>query len=108
MAGTGTWLVLETYGVRGKLKEAVKSLYLQSEMCVQVHGKNSEWLGVVRRVRQGCTMSSWRLNLVMDNIVREARENFLGGVQLEGSKEQFLLFADDVVLVAENEEDTKC
>ena len=30
-----------------------------------------------------------------------------GWVQLEGSKVQFLLFVDDPVLVAENEEDTK-
>ncbi len=35
------------------------------------------------------------------------RETFQGGVQLERSKVQFLLFADDLVLVAENEEDIK-
>ena len=58
-------------------------------------------------VREGCTMSPWLFNLVMDSIVREARECFRGGVQLEGSKVQFLLFADDLVLVAENEEDIK-
>ena len=39
--------------------------------------------------------------------MRVARESFQGGVQLEESKVQFLLFADDQVLVAENEEDTK-
>ena len=60
----------------------MESLYLQSEACVQVQGKNSEWYG-------------WLFNLVMDSIVREARESFQGGVQLEGSKVQFLLFADD-------------
>ena len=43
----------------------------------------------------------------MDNTEREARESFQGGVQLEGNKVQFLLFADDLVLVAENEEDIK-
>ena len=47
-------------------------------------------------VRQGYTMSPWLFNLVMDSIVREARESFQGGVQLEGSKVQFLLFADDL------------
>ena len=52
-------------------------------------------------------MSPWLFNLVMDNILREARKSFQGGVQLEASKLQFLLFADDLVLVAENEEDTK-
>ena len=39
--------------------------------------------------------------------MREARESFQGGVQLEGSKVQLLLFADDLMLVAENEEDIK-
>ena len=39
--------------------------------------------------------------------MRKAREKFQGGVQLEGSKVQFLLFADDLVIVAENEEDIK-
>ena len=52
-------------------------------------------------------MSPWLFNLVMDSMVREARESFQGGVQLEESKVQFLLFADDLVLVAENEEDIK-
>ena len=58
-------------------------------------------------VRQGCTMSPWLFNLVMDSIVREARESCQGGVQLEGNKVQFLLYADDLVLVDENEEDIK-
>ena len=82
----------------------MKSLYLQSEACVRVQRKNSEWFEVVMGVRQGCTMSPWLFILVMDSIVREARESFQGGVQLEGSKVQFLLFADDLVLVAENED----
>ena len=101
------WQVLERYGVRGRLKEAVESLYFQSEACVRVQGKNSEWFEVAMGVRQGCTMSPWLFNLVMDSIVREAREKFQGGVQLESSKVQFLLFADDLVIVAENEEDIK-
>ena len=34
----------------------------------------------------------------MSNIVKKARENIEGGVQLETSKIHFLLFADDLVL----------
>ena len=98
------WQGLERYGVRGRLKEAVESLYLQSEACVRVQGKNSEWFEVTMGVRQGSTMSPWLFNVVIDSIVREARESFQGGVQLEGSKVQFLFFADDLVLVAENED----
>ena len=77
------WLVVERYGVRGRLKEAVKSLYLRSEACVRIHGQNSDWFGIERGVRQGCTLSSWPFNLFLDNIVRGARESYQDGVQLE-------------------------
>ena len=100
-------LVIEEFQLSISGTTSVESLYLQSEACVRVQGKNSEWFEVAMGVRQGCTMSPRLFILVMDSIVREARESFQGGVQLEGSKVQFLLFADDLVLVAENEEDIK-
>ena len=55
-------------------------------------------------MRQGCTLSPWLFNLFLDNIVREARESFQGGEQLEASKVQFLMFADDLAVVTEKEE----
>ena len=45
--------------------------------------------------------------MYMDNIVREAMENFVGGVQLEETMVQLLLFADDLMLVAEKDEDVE-
>ena len=47
------WLVLERYGVRGRLKEAVKSLYLRSEACVRIQGQNSDWFGIERGCETG-------------------------------------------------------
>ena len=43
----------------------------------------------------------------MDHILREAKERFSGGVKLEERNVQFLLFADDLMLVAEKEEDVE-
>ena len=43
----------------------------------------------------------------MDHILRELKERFSGDVKLEEGKVQFLLFADDLMLVAEKEEDVK-
>ena len=43
----------------------------------------------------------------MDNIVREARQKFVGGFQMEETVVQQLLFADDLMLVAENNEDVE-
>ena len=39
-------------------------------------------------------MSPWLFNLYMDNIVREARQKSVGGVQMEETVVHQLLFAD--------------
>ncbi len=52
-------------------------------------------------------MSPWLFNLYMDNIVREARQKSVGGVQMEETVVQLLLFADDLMLVAENNADVE-
>ena len=43
----------------------------------------------------------------MNHIVREAKDRFSGGVKLEERKVQYLLFEDDLMLVAEKEEDVE-
>ena len=57
----------------------MESLYFQSEACVRVQGKNSEWFEVAMGVRQGCTMSLWLFNVVMDSIVRKASKGEVSG-----------------------------
>ena len=47
------WLMVERYGVKRRLKEAVKSLYLRSEACVRIQGQNSDWFGVERGCETG-------------------------------------------------------
>lgn len=49
-------------------------------------------------------MSLWLFNIFMDNIVRGAKQMFGAGVMMETGTVQLLLFADDLMLVAEREE----
>ena len=51
-------------------------------------------------VRQGCAMSPGLLNVYMDHTLREAKERFGGGVNLEEKHVQFLLFVDDLMPMA--------
>ena len=44
-------------------------------------------------------------NIYIDGIIREAMDEFVGGVQLSNTKVQVLLFADDIVMVTERKED---
>ena len=101
------WRVLRAYGVNGELIRAVRSLYDDGKACVRVQGQKSDWFGVGQGVRQGCTMSPWLFNIFMDNIVREAKQRFEGGVEMETGKIQLLLFADDLMLVTERDEDAE-
>ena len=46
-------------------------------------------------------------NIFLDMVVREARASFRGGVELDTGQVQILLFADDTVLVTQDEGDIK-
>ena len=55
-------------------------------------------------VRQGCTLLPWLFNVFIDNVVREAREECVTEVVLSTGTVGLLMFADDMVMVAETEE----
>ena len=55
-------------------------------------------------VRQGCTLSPWLFNAFLATIVKEAREGFVEGVRLGNEIVDVLLFADEMVLVADSVE----
>ena len=105
------WRVLDMYGIRGRLLKAVKSLYERSEACVRVCREEGEWFEVGVGLRQGCVMSPWLFNLFMDAAMREVRVNAGEiGVTLRDVgrdvewKVDWLMFADDTVLVGDSEE----
>ena len=77
------------------------------EAYVQVQGGIADWFQVEKGVRKGCAMSLWLLNVYMDHIPREAKERFSGGVKLDDRNVQFLLFAHDLMIMAEKDEDSE-
>ena len=72
---------------------------------MRTSGKVSGWFPITQGVRQGCVMSPWLFNVFMDGIMRETMEKLQGGVQLTTTNVQLILFADDIVMVTEKEED---
>ena len=57
-----------------------------------------------RDVRQGCTLLPWLFNVFVDKVTREARGEFVREVKLSTGEVGVLLYADDMVLMAESEE----
>ena len=105
------WRVLRGYGVNGKLLRAVQCMYEGSEACVRVCREESEWFEVNVGLRQGCVMSPWLFNVYMDGVMKELRANVgeVGAVFLETNEGrewivEWLMFADDTVLVCDSRE----
>ena len=98
------WEALRQAQVEEGLVRAVQSLYMECEARVKVGEKQSEWFNVDQGVRQGCTLSPWLFNVFLDAIVKEAREGFVEGVRMGNEVVDVLLFADDMVLVADSVE----
>ena len=105
------WRVLSMYGINGQLLKAVQSLYEKSEACVRVCREEGEWFEVGVGLRQGCVMSPWLFNLFMDAVMKEVREKAGDvGVTLWDErrnvewKVDWLMFADDTVLLGDSEE----
>ncbi len=98
------------YGVGGKLLSAIKSFYEAASACVTISGETSEHFEIKVGLRQGCVMSPWLFNIYMDGVMRKVKGK-VGEVGVKMYDEgrtwvlNSILFADDTVLIAENESD---
>ena len=73
--------------------------------------EEGEWFEVGVGLRQGCVMSPWLFNFFMDAVMKEVREKAGDvGVTLRDEsrniewKVDWLMFADDTVLLGDSEE----
>ena len=95
---------LEELGLSCKFRKAVYAIYNNVECCVKVGGRLSKWFEVNQGLKQGCVLSPILFNMFINSLVTEIHA--LGiGVDIDGEKVAILLYADDVVLLAENEHD---
>ena len=82
------------------------------EVVSRVKGGESKWFRIDSRVRQGCIISLWLFNIYIDGVMKEVKMGMgRRGVRfLEDGREWRLpsfLYADDLVLCGESEEDLR-
>ena len=106
----GLWQVLRMYKVGGKLFNDIKSVYVNSLACVRVKECENECFRIDSGVRQVCIMSPWFFNVYMDAVMKEL-EMGMGrrGLRFQEKGREWilpvLLYADDLILCGESEED---
>ena len=97
------WEVLRDYRVGGPMLRAVRSLYDRSRSLVHIAGSKSDLFPEHVGLRQGCPLSPVPFIIFMDRTSR--RSQGPEGVWFGSHWIPFLLFADDVVLLAPSSQD---
>ena len=87
-------------------------MYVDSSACVRVKGSQSEQFRIDSGVRQGYIMSPWLFNVYMDGVMKElkmrmGRRGVIPGGWERKRRLPGLLYADDLVLGGESEEDLR-
>ena len=98
------WKIMQEFGIPSKLIRMTQVCIQDSKAQVRVGGMLSNPFDIESGLRQGCVLSALLFNLVMEKVTRTIinREE---GIQLDNIKINDLTYADDVDLIAENDED---
>ena len=92
-------------GVGGKMLGAVQSLYKSVSSCVRINGLTTDWFDVNAGLRQGCPLSPLLFNCFVNYLAKTVKAIGKGIDIEEGERICIFLYADDVVLLGENEAD---
>ena len=90
--------------IDGKVYNSIRNIYASTTSCVKINGKMTEWFDCASGVKQGCNLSPTLFSVFANDLVREVNDLDLG-VSMGESRVSLLLYADDIALVANSEED---
>ena len=92
---------LERTGVDGKDIRLITNLYWHQKAAIRIQGALSPYAEIKRGVRQGCVLSPYLFNLYTEFIFRKT--DHLPGIKVGGRNVNNFRYADDTVLLAEDE-----
>ena len=91
---------LQAIGIKGAMFRVFEAIYKETKCYVQINGKHTSWFPSECGLKQGCLLSTTLFNLYINDLVDSVKS-------LEVMKRivPILLYADDIVLLAEKEKD---
>ncbi len=89
-------------GVSGLLYYALKDLYANPIASVMINSNQTQWFPIKTGVRQGDNLSTTLFALFVNDLALQLKESGMG-ITVNGVNISVLLYADDIVILAENE-----
>ena len=96
------WVSMLEKDIGGKMWRVVKNLYREVGSCVRLGEEKTEWFSLDVGLRQGCILSPILFSIFIDGLAEAVKK--VGGAKYGELVVSLLLFADDIVLIAENED----
>ncbi len=90
------------YNIDGKIYNCIKALYNHPLSSVKLNNYVTDWLSTESGVRQGDSLSPTLFAIFINDLANELKELDMG-IPFDKDKICILLFADDIVILAENE-----
>ena len=82
---------------------ALRSLYHSVSSCARINKHKTDWFSVHSGLRQGCILLPLLLNIYINDLAIYLKSLDIG-IEIGNYKNCILLYADDIILVAENEQ----
>ena len=93
---------MRNYGIPEKLITLIRDIYNKSQSAVRVDGELTEWFKIWVGVRQGCSLSPYLFNLMLEAMMQGALKDYTKGISINGELVNNLRFADDIDLMADS------
>ena len=95
-------------GLPDHLTCLLRNLYAGQEATVRTEDGTTDWFQIGKGVRQGCILSPGLFNLYAEYIIRNAGlDEAQAGIKIARRNINSLRYADETILLAENEEELK-
>ena len=91
--------VLERSGIQGQYLNMIKTIYSKPIANIKVNGEKLEAIPLKSGTRQGCPLSPYLFNIVLEVLARAIRQQKeIKGIQIGKEEVKISLFADDMIV----------
>ena len=102
------WKILQEMGTPDHLTCLLRNLYAGQDATVRTRHGTTDWFQIGKGEHQGCILSPCLFNFYAEYIMRNAAlDEAQAGIKIARRNINSLRYADDITLMAENEEGLK-